>query len=171
MQVPLAFVFVTLLITPTLADPRDTDVVRVGPWAITTTYKGDKFDNCTMSRSGESVGSMFVRNQDGLMLRLDSPTWKLERGKVYSVRLVAGSQSVEAKALAETKDVTVALADRSFDGRLRTANVLEVRGDGATLRVPLDGSAAAFERLEACFNKNERTSAETNPFVAPSKKP
>jgi hypothetical protein len=171
MQVPLAFVFVNLQITPTLADPRDTDVVRVGPWAITTTYKGDKFDNCTMSRSAESVGSMFVRNQDGLLLLLDSPAWKLERGKAYSVRLVAGSQTVEAKAMAETKDVTVALADRPFNGRLRTANVLEVRGEGATIRVPLDGSAAAFERLEACFNKNERTSTETNPFVAPSKKP
>jgi hypothetical protein len=124
-----------------------------------------------MSRSVESVGSIFVRNQDGLPLLLDSPTWKLDRGKAYSVRLVAGSQSVEAKALAETKDVTIALADRPFNGRLRTANVLEVRGEGATIRVPLDGSAAAFERLEACFNKNERTSAETNPFVAPRREP
>ena len=77
-----------------------------------------------MSRSAESVGSMFVRNQDGLLVLLDSPTWKLERGKAYSVRLVAGSQPVEAKALAETKDVTIALADRPFSGRLRTANVL-----------------------------------------------
>src|SRR5271170_6716788 len=170
MQVPLAFVFVTLLITPTLADPRDTDVVRVGPWAITTTYKGDKFDNCTMSRSAESVGSMFVRNQDGLLLLLDSPTWKLEQGKAYSVRLVAGSQSIEAKALAETKGVTVALADRPFNVKLRTANLLEVRGEGATIRVGLDGSEAAFERLEVCFDKNQRASAETNPFMAPSRK-
>lgn len=171
MQMPLAFAVVILLSTPALADPRDTEVVKIGPWAIATTYKGDKFDNCTMSRSAESVGSVFVRNQDGLLLLLDSPAWKLERGKAYSVRLVAGSQTVEAKALAETRDVTVALADRPFNGSLRTANVLEVRGEGATIRVPLDGSAAAFERLESCFNKNERTSAETNPFVAPSRKP
>ena len=157
MRTPLAFAFVTLLITPALADPPDTEAVRVGPWAIATTYKGDKFDNCTMSRSAESVGSIFVRNRDGLLLLLDSPTWKLDRGKAYSVRLVAGSQSVQASALAETKDVTIALADRPFNGRLRTASVLEVRGEGATIRVPLDGSAAAFERLEACFNKNERT--------------
>ena len=40
----------------------------MGPWAIATTYKGDKFDNCTMSRSAESVGSIFVRNRDGLLL-------------------------------------------------------------------------------------------------------
>jgi hypothetical protein len=81
MQMPLAFAFVALLITPALADPRDTEVVRVGPWAIATTYKGDKFDNCTMSRSAESIGSIFVRNRDGLLLLLDSPTWKLDRGK------------------------------------------------------------------------------------------
>jgi hypothetical protein len=44
-----------------------------------------------------------------------------------------------------------------------------VRGEGATLRVPLDGSAKAFERLETCFNKND--TSETNPFVASSRKP
>ena len=61
-----------------------------------------------------------MRAQDGLLLLLDSPKWKLDRGKAYTVRLVAGSQSVEAKALAE---------------------------------------------------KNSRESAETNPFVAPDRKP
>ncbi len=96
---------------------------------------------------------------------------ELDRGKAYSVRLVAGSESVGAKALAETKSVTIALADRPFNWRLRTANVLEVRGEGATIRVPLDESAAALERLETCFDKNQRESAETNPFVAPSRRP
>jgi hypothetical protein len=170
---PLAFAFVTLLSTPGLAEalPQDNQTVRVGPWAIATTYKADKFDNCTMSRSTEDLASTFVRNQDGLLLLLDSPKWKLERGKAYSVRLVAGSQSIEAKALAETKGVTVALADRPFNVKLRTANLLEVRGEGATIRVGLDGSEAAFERLEVCFDKNQRASAETNPFVAPSRKP
>jgi hypothetical protein len=69
---------------------------------------------------------------------------------------MAGSRSVEAKALAESKAVTVALVDRSLNERLRTADVLEVRGEGATLRVPLDGSTAALARLEACFDKNSR---------------
>ena len=75
MQMPLAFAFVILLITPALADPlpRDTQIVRVGPCAIATTYKADRFDNCTMSRSAESLESTFVRNQDGLLLLLDSP--------------------------------------------------------------------------------------------------
>ena len=48
---------------------------------------------------------------------------------------------------------------------------LQVRGEGATLRVPLDGSAAAFGRLETCFDKNNREDVESNPFVAPSRKP
>jgi hypothetical protein len=113
----------------------------------------------------------FTRTQDGLLLFLDSPKWKLDRGKAYPVHLVAGSQSVEAKALAETRGVTLALVDRPFNGKLRSANVLDVRGEGATLRIPLDGSSAAFERLEACFEKNSRESAETNPFAAPDRKP
>jgi hypothetical protein len=124
-----------------------------------------------MSRTAAGLGISFSQAKDGLLLLLDSPKWKLDRGKAYSVRLAAGSQSVDAKALAETKNVTVALSDRQFNGKLRSANVLEVRGEGATLRVPLDGSAAAFDRLETCFEKNSRESAETNPFVAPDRKP
>ena len=138
---------------------------------IATTYKTDKFDNCTMSSSAENIGISFVRNQDGLSLLLDSSKWKLQRRKAYSVRLVAGSQSVDAKAMAETKSVTIALPDRPFNGKLRTANVLAVRGEGATIHIPLGESAVALQRLEACFDKNERESTETNPFVAPSRQP
>ena len=68
------------------------------------------------------------------------------------MRLKAGSRSVEAKGLAESKAVTIALADRSLNKSLSTADVLEVRGEGATLRVPLDGSTAALARLDACLN-------------------
>jgi hypothetical protein len=169
----LAFAFVSLLTTSGVAQtqPQDNQTVEVGLWTIATSYKADKFDNCTMSSSAEDLGVSFVRNQDGLLLLLDSSKWKLDRGKAYSVRLVAGSQSVDAKALAETKSVTIALADRPFNFKLRTANVLQVRGEGATVHVPLVGSAAALERLEACFDKNQRESAEINPFVAPSRKP
>jgi len=145
--------------------------VTVGPWTIATSYKGDKFDGCSMSRSTDELDITFLRARDGLLLLLDSQKWKLERGKAYTVRLVAGSRSVEAKALAENKAVTIALVDRSLDERLRTADGLEVRGEGATLRVPLDGSTAALGRLEACFDKNSRAGVETNPFVSPSRKP
>ena len=145
--------------------------VTVGPWTISTSYKSDNFDGCAMSRSTEGMDITFLRTPDGLLLFLQSPKWKLEGGKAYTIRLMAGSRSVEAKALAESKAVTIALADRALDERLRTANVLEVRGEGATLRVPLDGSTAALARLDACLDKNSRAGVETNPFVSPSRKP
>jgi hypothetical protein len=154
-----------------LAQPQNSQTTTVGPWEIATRYKADKFDDCLMSRSAGELGISFSRAKDGLLLVLDSPKWKLDRGKAYSVRLVAGSRSIDAKALAETKNATIALADQQFNGKLRSSNVLEVRGEGTTLRVPLDGSAAAFDRLESCFDKNSRESAETNPFVAPDRKP
>jgi hypothetical protein len=56
----------------------------------------------------------FIRNQDGLLLTLDSPKWKLQRGIAYTVRLSAAGRSAEAKALAESKGVIIAFADRSF---------------------------------------------------------
>ena len=175
MRTPLALPMLIISIYSTLssnAQSQSSQTTTVGPWEIATSYKADKFDACVMNRSAAGgFGISFMRAQDGLLLLLDSPNWKLDRGKAYTVRLVAGSQSVEAKALAETRGVTVALADRPFNGKLRSATVLDVRGEGATLRVPLDGSAAAFERLEACFEKNSRESAETNPFVAPDRKP
>jgi hypothetical protein len=158
-------------VSPSLAQSAKSPTVVVGPWEIATRYKADKFDACLMNRSAGDLGISFGRAQDGLMLFLDSPKWKLDRGKAYPVRLIAGPQAVEAKALAETRGVTVALADRPFNGKLRSASLLEVRGDAATLRIPLDGSSAAFDRLETCFEKNSRESAETNPFVAPDRKP
>jgi hypothetical protein len=173
MRMRLALLAIVISHTPSssLAQPQSSQTTTVGPWEIATSYKADKFDACVMSRSAAGLGISFSRAQDGLLLLLDSPKWKLDRGKAYSVRLAAGSQAVDAKALAETKNVTVALSDRQFNGKLRSANVLEVHGEGATLRVPLDGSAAAFDRLETCFEKNSRESAETNPFVAPDRKP
>jgi hypothetical protein len=145
--------------------------VTVGPWTIGTSFKADKFDSCIMSRSADGVDITFLRTSDGLLLSLQSPKWKLERGKAYAIRLMAGSRSVEAKALAESKAVTIRVADRSINERLRTADVLEVKGEGATLWVPLDGSTAALARLDSCFDKNSRGGAETNPFVSPSRKP
>jgi hypothetical protein len=149
----------------------DEQTVTVGPWAIATSYKGDNFDGCSMSRSTAELGITFFRAQDGLLLLLESQKWKLERGKAYTVRLIAGARSVEANALAESKAVTIALTDRAFNERLRIADVLEVRGEGATLRVPLDGSTAALGRLETCFDKNSQSGVDTNPFVAPRRKP
>jgi hypothetical protein len=86
-----------------LATYAEEQTVTVGPWTIAVSYKGDKFESCSMNRSTTELGITFLRAQDGLLLVLDSQKWKLERGKAYTVRLVAGSRSVEAKALAESK--------------------------------------------------------------------
>jgi len=123
-----------------------------------------------MSRSTDDINVSFVRADEGLALLLDSSKWRLERGRAYEVTLVAGQRSVDARALAETRGVTIALSDRPFNEGMRTANVLEVRGERTTLRVPLDGSIAALARLEACFANNSRESSDTNPFVAPNRK-
>jgi hypothetical protein len=87
------------------------------------------------------------------------------------VKLIAASWSLEVKASAEAKGVTIALTDRLLNERIRTANILEVVGEGATLHVPLDGSTAALSRLDSCYLKNSRQSSDTNPFVAPNRKP
>jgi len=172
MQAPRTLVCLAFLTSSALAQQvQESQNVSVGPWMIATTYKADKFDNCTMTRTFADVDISFERTRDGLSLLLRSPKWTLERGEVYSVRLDAGSQSVEAKALAETKEVTIPLADKPFNEKLRDANLLEVRGEGATVRVPLDKSGAALARLDLCFEKNSLTGPETNPFVAPLRKP
>jgi len=163
-----------------LAVPRlsENQTVTAGPWTIGPTYKANKLQSCTMSRSDGELGATFVRAQDGLSVILESQKWKLHRGKTYPVRLTAGSRSVDANARAETKSVTIPLADSTLNSRLRSANNLQLHAEGATLRVPLDSSSTAFERLEECFNSGEapetkpfvRNTSESNPFVAPGRK-
>ena len=170
MRSPAALSVALFSATSLIAHAQD-NTVSVGPWTIATSSKGDKFDSCTMKRSTNDLDITFVRAQDGLILLLDSSKWKLDRGKAYDVTLVAGSRSVQLKAAAEAKSVTIAMADRPLNERVRTAKTLEVKGEGATLRIPLDGSTAALGRLEACFEKNSRAGVESNPFVAPSLKP
>src|SRR5215472_184074 len=170
MRSSVAISFVGFLATSAVAQAQD-QTVAVGPWTIATSFKADKFDSCTMNRSVNDLDVTFLRTRDGFLLLLDSSKWRLDRGKAYDVTLVAGTRAVQVKALAENKSVTIPLADRSLNERMRIADVLEVRGEGATLRVPLDGSMAALSRLESCFVKNSRQSSDTNPFVAPNRKP
>jgi len=172
---------VRLAATSMLAVPRlsENQTVIAGPWAIVPTYQANKLQSCTMSRSDGELGATFVRAQDGLSVILASQQWKLHRGKAYPVRLTAGSRSVDANARAERKSVIIPLADSTLNSRLRSANTLQVHAEGATLRVPLDSSSTAFERLEECFNSGEapetnpfvkRNTSESNPFVAPGRK-
>ncbi len=171
MRAVLALAGFSLLIHPALAQqPADGQKVMVGPWSIETTYKGEEFQHCTMTRSTPDFDVEFLRNKDGTVLVLKSSDWKLERGKAYKVRLSAGSKSIDAMALAESTSVTIPLADPPFNKRIRMANRLDVHGEGAVLTVPLDGSAAGLERLDQCFEKNREGSA-ANPFVAPERRP
>jgi len=162
--------FLTISISSAHAQSVE-EKVAVGPWEIATTFRGSTFINCEMRRTSDGLGITFLRAEDGLTLLLDSAKWKLERGKTYNVKLSAGVGSIDGKAQAESKGVAIALLDRPFTARLRSADTLDVRGDGATLRVPLDGSMAAMDRLETCFAKNSKTSTDANPFVAPNRKP
>ena len=143
MRTSAALSFIILLATSAVAQAED-ELITVVPWTIPTSSKADKFDICTMSRSTADLNVSIVRADDGLALLLDSSKWRLERGRAYEVTLVAGQRSVDARALAENRGVTIPLADRPFNEAMRTANVLEVRGEGTTLRVPLDGSIAAL---------------------------
>jgi hypothetical protein len=160
-----------------LPQPRPSEIqtVTVGPWAIGPNYKASKLQSCAMSRSDGELGITFVRARDGLSFLLESKKWKFDRSKSYPVRLTAGSRSVNANALAETKSVSIRLADNRLNSRLRSVNNLQLHTDGGTLRVPLDSSSTAFERLEECFNSREapktnpfvkRNASERNPFVA-----
>jgi hypothetical protein len=89
---------IALLLTTSAVAQVDDQAITVGPWTIATSSKADKFDNCTMSRSAADLNVSFVRADDGLLLLLDSSKWRLERGRAYTVALVAGSRSVNAQA-------------------------------------------------------------------------
>jgi hypothetical protein len=166
-----AAISTTLFASTSLAQQDAREAVIVGPWSITTKYKANRFENCAMSRTGDEINASFILTKDEMLLELDSAKWHLERGKTYPVKLAVGSRSYDAKVLAETQTATIGLDDRSLKEALRVGTTLDVQGEGATIRVPLDGSSAAFDRLAACANKNSHSGAEANPFVSPDHKP
>jgi hypothetical protein len=143
----------------------------IGPWQIEAVFNGDKFDRCAIHREVQKgIVARFVRTADGLSLELESPNWKLERGKTYPVKMATGPLSFDAEVEAEPNSVSMAIKDEKFESALRRASALNVVAAGATIRVPLDKSTVAFERLEQCVEKNDR-SADSNPFVVPPRQP
>src|SRR5580692_8989564 len=118
MRATIALSCALILATPIAVWAED-QAVAVGPWTIATSSRGDKFDSCTMSRSTSDLDVSFIRDQDGLILLLESSKWRLERGKAYPVTLIAGSRSIEVKAAAEPKGVSVPLTDRPLNERMR----------------------------------------------------
>jgi hypothetical protein len=168
----LASLAVASLAWPTLgfaAEESKTDTI--GPWEIEATFKGDKFDRCTINRKlDDDIVARFVRSGDDLMLELESPNWKLDRGQAYPVKLTLGGQSFDTEVAAEPNSVSMEVKDKKFEAGLRNASTLNVVAAGATIKVPLDKSSDAFERLEQCVEKNDKAVA-TNPFVVPTRRP
>jgi hypothetical protein len=101
---------------------------------------------------------------------LSSPNWKLDRGKNYPVKINLGALSFDDQVVAEANSVSIDIKDKKFTQGLRAASALNVIGAGATIKVPLDRSTAAFDRLDECVDKNSKA-VQTNPFVAPARQP
>jgi hypothetical protein len=168
-QALLTFVF--LAASPNFSwAMEDVKKDAVGPWEIEATFKNDKFDHCAISREIDEVAVRFIRTNDGLSLTLQSPNWKLERGKTYPVHMKAGALGWDSEVAAEPNSVSVPVIDSRFKNGIRAANVLLVEGAGATIRIPLNQSVEALNRLDACYVKNSHA-IETNPFVAPKGQP
>ena len=144
---------------------------RIGPWEIEATFKGDSFDRCSINRKlDDDIVATLVRSGGRLSLELESPNWKLERGQDYPVTMKLGPLSVDAELAAEPNSVSMDIEDKKFEAGLRGAKALNVVAAGATIKVPLDKSADAFDRLAECVEKNDK-SVRTNPFVAPARRP
>jgi hypothetical protein len=143
---------------------------NIGPWEIEASFKNDKFDRCAISRKADDVVASFIRTDHGLTLSLQSANWKLDRGKSYPVRMKAGAATWNTDVAAEANSVSAPIDDKRLVAGLRAANVFVVEGAGSTIRIPLDQSRVALERLDNCVSKNSRA-VETNPFVAPPRQP
>ena len=148
------------------ADDRQSQ--DLGPWKIETIHKGDKLDRCSINRPlKDDIVARFVRTSDAMTLELESPKWKLERGKAYPVKIAVGSLSLDAEVAAEPQSVSLGLDDEKLENALRNASSLNIVAAGATIRVPLDKSAAAFDALRQCAEEKGETVA-TNIFCAPA---
>ena len=143
----------------------------IGPWKIEAVFKGDMFDRCSINRTlKDDLVATFVRTGEGLSLELQSPNWKLEDGKHYPVKMTLGPLTIDTEVAARPNSVSTEIKDEKFAAELRSASALDVAGAGATIRVPLNTSEVALDRLEKCVEKNNRT-VQTNPFVAPARQP
>jgi hypothetical protein len=142
--------------------------IAIGPWQIEASFtKQRKFDRCAMSRTiEEGIETRLTRDKGGLSLTMSSPRWQLPRGKKYPVEFVAGPVSWDGKVSATNETININLTDKDFNEALKSAEMLEVRAAGKTMKVPLDKSAAALTRLESCYETNSKA-GETNPFVSP----
>ncbi|SDM56457.1 hypothetical protein SAMN05216360_102455 [Methylobacterium phyllostachyos] len=171
MRVPIALALTLAAVTAAAAEQSKDEAVVIGPWKVEAVTKGQKFERCTMTRTtDDNVEVEFARDAAGLDLTMSSPKWKLGRGKSYPVELAAGSSVLQATVAASGNAVSLPVKDERFLKSLKLADALDVKGEGATIKVALDKSAAGLDRLEACYAKNG-SATETNPFVPPKAKP
>ncbi len=168
---PVSCCVALALVTSPASAAEEATTDTIGPWTIEATFKGDTFDRCSITRKlDDDIAAAFVKTNDTLTLELSSPNWKLDRGKSYPVKMTLGPKSFDEEVAAEASSVSMAITDEKFAAALRSASVLNVVGAGATIRVPLDKSRDAFDRLDECVAKNEKA-VETNPFVALARRP
>jgi hypothetical protein len=162
-------ILVAVVAMTAIAKAESEKAITIGPWQIEASFtQSDKFDRCVMSRTNEDgVETRISRDKDGLALAMSSPRWKLDKGKKYQVEFAAGSVVWTSDVTSTAQAIGVGLTDQTFNEALRTAELLEVRGAGSTIKVSLDKSAAALSRLDSCYETNIKA-VETNPFVAPS---
>jgi hypothetical protein len=140
---------------------------NIGPWEIKAIFKGDKFDRCSINRSlQDDIIARFIRTGDGFSLELESPNWKLERGKNYPVKMTIGPLSFDTEFAAESNSVSMDIKDKKLESALRNASALNIVAAGATIRVPLDESTVAFDALEQCVKEKGGTVA-VNIFCGP----
>jgi hypothetical protein len=172
MRIAIAAITLALAtVPPTAAQQPKDEGVAIGPWKVEALAKGQKFERCTMSRTtDDGVDVQFTRDAEGLDLSMSSPKWKLGKGKSYPVELAAGTSMLQAEVAASGNAVSLPIKDERFLKSLKLADSLDVKGEGATIKVALEKSAAGLDRLEACYAKNG-SATETNPFVAPNRKP
>lgn len=170
-SIGLIFAAVSVALPAAIGHATESKSENIGPWEIEAVFKGDKFDRCSINRSlQDEIVARFIRNGDGLTLQLESPNWRLERGRDYPVKMTLGPMSFDTEVAAEPNSVSMGIKDDKFETGLRSANALNVVAAGATIHVPLDKSTVAFERLAQCVEKNDRA-VQANPFVVPARQP
>ncbi len=134
-----------------VAGPAAAEGGGMGPWEIEAVYRNGAFDRCAIRRVLDSeISATFLKTPNAMTLLLSSPHWQLEFGKSYPVSIKLGPQRWENQVGADVNSVSMAIEGPKFLSGLREARALDVVAAGATIRVPLDGSAAAFERLDRC---------------------
>ena len=109
-----------------------------------------------MSRSTSDLDVSFVRDITACCFYFTRLNGNWSEARHTPLFWLQAHDRLTRRRWLKSKGVTIALTDRLLNKRIHSAEILELRGEGATLRVPLDGSMAALGRLEMCFEKNSR---------------